>query len=382
MPFDNHSRASTSGMGKDINAAQAATGIAQTRYWPLSEGGRGYWIYQLSGWGTLTVLSILSSAGGSWQSTLSFAYAKSFCMVIAFGISHLWRNHLKRRGWLHRNNAFSFMPILAGLLLISAIQTAILFLADLAFRNGSLFEVPDEVPIMVGGIFLLWFAVFAFWTLWYAVVLSRRRAVSFELEKLQLELSMKDAELRALQAQVNPHFFFNSLNSIRALIYQDADAAAKAVGQLAGMMRHSLHAGQADTVPLRDELAAVSAYLAMEQLRFDERMKLSIDIEPGLDEVPLPPMMLQTLVENAVKHGVENSIGQCRVRVAASRHVGKVMITVGNEGNLASASSSTRLGLANTSKRLALLFGPDATCNLAEENGWVVATVLLPAVAA
>lgn len=362
-------------MGKDI-------GAAQVRHNPISGEGRDYWIYQLSGWGSLTVLSILTSAGGSWEAAISFAYAKTFCMVIAFGISHLWRNHLKRRGWLHRNEPFPFAPILAGLALISTIQTAILFFADFAFRNSSLIEVKEEVPLMIGGIFLLWFGIFSFWTLWYAVVLSRRRAVGFELEKLQLELSMKDAELRALQAQVNPHFFFNSLNSIRALIYQDADASAKAVGQLAGMMRHSLHAGQSDTVPLREELAAVSAYLSMEKLRFDERMQLSIDIEAGLDEVPLPPMMLQTLVENAVKHGVENSIGPCRVRVAACRHEGKIMITVGNEGKLASASSSTRLGLANTSKRLALLFGPGATCTLAEENGWVVATIVLPAEAA
>jgi signal transduction histidine kinase len=348
----------------------------------FSVEGRDYWIYQFSGWGTLTVVSILTSAGGSWQSAVSFAYAKSLCMLAAFGMSHLWRGYLKRHGWLHRNEAFPFRFILAGVALISVVQTGVLFATDYIFRNSSLLEVPEEVPLMIGGIFLLWFAVFSFWTLWYAMVLSRRRAVAFELEKLELELSMKDAELRALQAQVNPHFFFNSLNSIRALIYQDADGAAQAVGQLAGMMRHSLHACQADTVSLHEELAAVSAYLAMEKLRFDERLQLSMDIESGLDAVRLPPMMLQTLVENAIKHGVEHSVGPCQVRIEGRRHKGRVEIRVRNQGKLTSNSSSTRLGLANVGKRLALLFGPWASCTLAEENGWVVATVQLPGVLA
>jgi LytS/YehU family sensor histidine kinase len=214
------------------------------------------------------------------------------------------------------------------------------------------------------------------------MVLSRRRALRFEMEKLELEVSVKDAELRALQAQINPHFFFNSLNSIRALIYQDADAAARAVGQLAGMMRHTLQAGQANTVRLADELAAVDAYLGMEKLRFEERLQLTLDIAPGLDEVAMPPMILQTLVENAVKHGLERSMGPCRISIGARRTASAVLISVSNDGELAEASASTRLGLANASKRLALLFGPAATCTLSAQNGAVVATIALPQVPA
>ena len=184
--------------------------------------------------------------------------------------------------------------------------------------------------------------------------------------------------MRALQAQINPHFFFNSLNSIRALIYQDADAAARAVGQLSGMMRHTLQAGQADTVRLADELAAVDAYLGMEKLRFDERLQLSVEIEAGLDNVAMPPMILQTLVENAVKHGVERSMGTCQITIAARRAGRQVLLSVANQGALADASASTRLGLANTSKRLALLFGPESTCSLVQHDGWVVASIVLP----
>jgi hypothetical protein len=340
---------------------------------------RAYWLCQLGGWGSLTVINVLSSTAGNWESVLRFAAAKTFCMLCGFALSHRWRGHLRARGWLHDSGPFPIHRVIAWLLAMSLVQTVVLVLSDQVFRDGRLLtDEPNDVPSLVVGVFFLWFGVFMIWTLCYAVALSRRRAHRFELEKLELEVSVKDAELRALQAQVNPHFFFNSLNSIRALIYQDADAAARAVGQLAGMMRHSLHAGQSATVRLADEMAAVDAYLGMEKLRFDERLQLTIDVAPEFSEVAMPPMALQTLVENAIKHGVEHSMGVCEVRIVARRLVDMIEISVANQGALADASASTRLGFANTSKRLELLFGPRASCTLAAADGWVTARITLP----
>jgi hypothetical protein len=340
---------------------------------------REYWLCQLGGWGSLTVINVLSSASGSWDYVLRFAAAKTVCMICGFALSHRWRAHLRARGWLHGGGAFPIKRFLAWLIAMSIVQTVALIVSDQVFRGGRfLTDEPEDVPTLIVAVAFLWFGVFMVWSLCYAVALSRRRAVRFELEKLELEVSVKDAELRALQAQVNPHFFFNSLNSIRALIYQDADAAARAVSQLAGMMRHSLHAGQSATVRLADEMAAVDAYLGMEKLRFEERMKLTIDIPPELGNVALPPMALQTLVENAIKHGVEQSMGVCEVRISARRVDGMTEISVANQGTLADASASTRLGFVNTSKRLALLFGPRASCTLAAADGWVTACITLP----
>jgi two-component sensor histidine kinase len=348
----------------------------------LGTARRDYWLCQLAGWGSFAVVAVLSSSQGSTESVLRFTLAKIACMITGLGLSHLWHQFLRSRGWLDRNRAFPFLSILAGISLLAVLQLGCLLLADLVFRHGALFDERDALPIVFMMLFFIWFATFLVWTLCYAMVLSRRRALRFELEKLELEVSVKDAELRALQAQINPHFFFNSLNSIRALIYQDADSAARAVSQLAGMMRHTLQAGQASTVRLADELAAVDAYLGMEKLRFDERLQLSLAIEPGLDDVAMPPMILQTLVENAVKHGVERSMDACRITIGARREGGKVLISVANQGTLAEASASTRLGLANASKRLALLFGPASTCTLTQQDGAVVATIVLPQVPA
>lgn len=305
---------------------------------------------------------------------MNYGLIKAWGLLTGLALSHGWRHFVRRRGWLDRNRVFPFVGIFFGLVLLSVAQTAAGLLAYATFRSASLAKDSANLPVIV----LSWFFIFLIWTLVYAVVLSRRRAVQFELEKLQLEVSVKDAELRTLQAQVNPHFFFNSLNSIRALIYQDVDAAAQAVGKLAGMMRYSLQAGQSDTVRLADEIEAVQAYLTMEKIRFEERLQVTLAIDAGLEETAIPPMALQTLVENAVKHGVELSMGACAIRISA-QHTGDVVtLRVANQGVLGPASNSTQMGLSNTARRLGLLFGALASCDLVERDGWVIASLILP----
>ena len=351
---------------------------------PVSAAGAGrrdYWLAQCAGWGTLAALGVYSSWGNGFSAhVLWFSVAKIFCALTGLALSHGWRAWLRRHGWLARQGSVPLARIAAGLALLGVVQTGAVVLAEVLFRHGAILKDNDDLAATLVILAVLWFAVFSLWTLLYTLALSRRRATQLEIEKLQLEIHVKDAELRALQAQLNPHFFFNSMNSIRALMFQDVPAAARAMSQLSGMMRHNLQAGLADTVRLDEELAALQAYLGMEKLRFEDRLQLVQDIAPGMDGVMLPPMLLQTLVENAVKHGVERSVAPCQLRIEASRDAatGAVLLRVANQGRLAADSSSTRLGLANAAKRLELLFGPGASCRLAEEDGWVVATVKLP----
>ena len=341
---------------------------------------RDYWLAQSAGWGGLGLIWAFSSGVEVTESFVRFALAKVFCITTGFCLSHLWRGFLKRRAWLEIGGVFPFKNIFLGLLLLSLIQCCFLLLSDVIFRNAALFEDGKKVLGFVLFLTFLWFAVFLIWTLLYAMAQAQRRAVRFGNEKLQLQVNVKDAELRALQAQINPHFFFNSLNTIRALVYQDPDAAANAIGKLAGMMRHSLQAGQSETVRLADEMRAVEAYLSMEKLRFEDRMQVDIECEAGIEDTALPPMMLQTLVENAVKHGVERSQVLCQIKISANTSPSgdSTVLRVANQGQLGLASNSTHIGLANTSKRLALLYGEKASCTMIEENGWVVARIVLP----
>ena len=338
---------------------------------------RDYWLCQLGGWGLLAVYAVASTPLRLDSVALRFIVVKLLCVVTAFSLSTLWRRYLCSKRWLHRNQALPFGRIVIGLLLLAIGQTALLLMFDTWLRFGTLLH-DAEVKFLLGALAALWFALFSVWTLCYAAILSRRRAGLLELQTLELEVSAKDTELRALQAQINPHFFFNSLNSISALIFQDPAGASRAIGQLAGMMRYSLESGQLETVSLAQEMHATEAYLGVEKIRFEERLALSIDIAPGLASIRLPPMALQTLVENAIKYGVERSLGPCRVSIEARRTGALVTLQVTNQGELAEASASTRIGLANTRKRLALIFGPRATCTLEQRDGCVIARMQLP----
>lgn len=343
-----------------------------------SPAPRDYWLCQVAGWGALTLALVLSTSSGPADFVLRFAATKIACGLSGLALSHGWYKILSRAGWLNRKDKIPFAPIARWLAGLATVQTALLALFDWLFRQGALLNDAADTPVILLLLYFLWYVVFAVWTLCYTAALSRRRALRAEFEKLALEVSMKETELRAMQAQVNPHFFFNSLNAIRALVHQDQAAASRAVDQLSAMMRYSLNAGRARTVPLSEEIAAIEAYLAIERLRFEDRLQVSLDIAPELRALPVPPMALQTLIENAVKYGVERSVGPCPVTIAAERREHSLRLSVTNRGILSDDAESTRIGLNNTHARLQLLFGTEARCDLRQEGEQVVAEIILP----
>ncbi|MGK5006355.1 Sensor histidine kinase YehU [compost metagenome] len=341
---------------------------------PLLARINWYWTFQLAGWGALALFN--SVYGGSSQLRIVVAIA---CWGSLGGLllSHLWHGVLQRRGWAA--NGLRWTRIVPSLIVLAAIQTASVTAAFHVMYPPDVLRGLAWLP----GALLFWFGVFLTWTVFYFTALSLRRAAHLEAETLRLQLHGREAELRALQAQVNPHFFFNSLNSVRALIFEDRDAAAHMIDQLAGLMRHALQSGQHATVPLAAELDAVRAYLAIEQIRFEERLRVSFAIEisaPALEHVRVPPMAVQTLVENAVKYGVEASADGGDIRIAAQRGAGVDMlqIEVANTGELRGASGSTGIGLRNARQRLQLACGERASLALRQQAGWVYATIDLP----
>jgi LytS/YehU family sensor histidine kinase len=194
--------------------------------------------------------------------------------------------------------------------------------------------------------------------------------------------SIKESELRALKSQVNPHFIFNSLNSLRALIDEDPARARKAVTQLANLLRYSLQSGQMETVPFEDELDIVNDYLALEQVRHEERLRLRLDIAPEALHLRIPPMLLQTLVENAVKYGISPRHEGGEIAIIARNSGGSLRIQVSNPGEVArdAQATSTGVGLHNAAERLRLIFGDGATLRLRSEHkpDQVVAEAVIP----
>src|SRR5260221_3291114 len=205
-------------------------------------------------------------------------------------------------------------------------------------------------------------------------------AVSRDAERRGLELQVlaREAELRALRAQIDPHFLFNSLQSISALTTVDPQAARRMCLLLADFLRDTLALGARERIPLASELAMVRRFLAVEQVRFSER--LQVDIAGGDGETgEVPPPLLQPLVENAVTHGVAHLVEGGTLRIRAERRVASLVITVDNPCDAGRpAGRGTGLGLRNVRARLESAYGHDAFLQVEETGGRFLVRLEMP----
>jgi LytS/YehU family sensor histidine kinase len=199
-----------------------------------------------------------------------------------------------------------------------------------------------------------------------------------EIDNWKLEARAEAARLKALKLQLNPHFFFNSLNSVRALIAKNPDRAQRMVTRLARLLRTTLQVDDVKTVPLAEELSTVRTYLELEKVRFEERLQYEIDATDAARDRPVPFLLVQTLVENAIKHGIAERQGGGTVGIRAKEEDGTLCLRVTNPGVLEDESGGT--GLSNARERLALLFGDEAALEVQNSGpDTVAATARLPA---
>jgi two-component system, LytTR family, sensor kinase len=217
------------------------------------------------------------------------------------------------------------------------------------------------------------------WSAVYFGYQYQKQLKAVQLESLRLDAAVKEAELKALRSQVNPHFLFNSLNTIRALIDESPPKAREGVTRLAELFRGALRMSELNTIPLRVELQTVDAYLALEQLRFEDKLRVQMDIDQTTLAFPVPPFLVQSLIENAFKHGVytlqRGGEISCVIR---SQSVG-LSISIINPGRLAPQEARKESGLANARARLELIYGSSASLKLYQDAAdRIITEVFLP----
>jgi len=183
-----------------------------------------------------------------------------------------------------------------------------------------------------------------------------------------------------LRSQLNPHFLFNCLNSLRELIDEDRNRAKQVIDLLSALLRYTLRADRVETVSLKEELGAVEDYLALEKVRFEERLQTRFAIDPRSLGAKLPPMLLQTLVENGVKHGIARLPAGGELVVVAEVVDGNLRVEVTNTGRLSDATEgSSAIGLGNARERLRLMYGDSAALTLgAVDESKVRAEFVIP----
>ncbi len=294
--------------------------------------------------------------------------------MISIAWTHAYRFEIHRRGWTDSNPARLLPQIGLGSLVTAA------GIAASCIPLSFLYRSTNPAPLRV---WLPWaFASSAFsvllWSMVYFGVHYFWRWRQAERDKLALATSAAETKLDLLRSQLNPHFLFNCLNSVRALIIEDPAKAHAAVTALSTLLRYSLQASHVATVPLDDELDIVRTYLVLEAIRFEDRLRCEIDVGADTGRVPIPPMLVQSLVENGVKHGIERLPAGGVISVASWLERDALHVRVTNTGQIIASEGSTLIGLANSRERLRLLYGPRASLAMREDGRQVTAEISVP----
>jgi signal transduction histidine kinase len=222
----------------------------------------------------------------------------------------------------------------------------------------------------------------------YAMTLTGWSALYFGIKNWQRWQAERDntleavalanqAQLEMLRYQLNPHFLFNALNSIRASVDEDSTRAKQMITQLSEFLRYSLLHESAKKIPLRDEIEAVKNYLAIEKIRFEDKLTVEFEVESAAEDFKVPCFLLNPLVENAVKHGLQTSPKPLKIKISARLDANKLLLEVSNTGNLQNGSSAngSGIGLKNVRERLNKLFAENGKFELNQENGFVKARI-------
>ncbi len=273
----------------------------------------------------------------------------------------------------------------------ATVATGLGFLAGIP-QLASFATLADRYARSVPIVFLLGTLLYILVVALHYVLISFETARLHERRESDLAALAREAELRALKEQLNPHFLFNSLNSISALTTANPARAREMCLLLADFFRKTLGLSDRASIPLGEEIALAQSYLAVEKVRFGERLRIEEDVDPRALDCEVPPLLLQPLVENAVKHGVSGSLDGGTVRILAVRSGGRIRIAIENIANEGSASAPPEtvgrtagkpqgmgLGLSNVKRRLGARYGSDGEFHEHRREGFFSIEILLPA---
>lgn len=302
-------------------------------------------------------------------------------LFIYISITHLFRSFSLKYEW---------QKLSAGKLLIRLLP-AILFLG-LSFMlltigknyftrawfnlyNPETFKITfnnQAIPSFITGIRLM-----SIWVLAYYGYHFAQREIKAVRENARLSIIAKDAEFNNLSAQLNPHFFFNSLNSIKGLVLEDPTKARRAIDLLSDLMRTSLYGRGANLISVKDEMELIKDYLELEKMRFEKRLQTKIEIDDNILSKLILPFSIQVLVENAIKHGIAERKEGGEICIKIKENNGFLQATIRNPGKL-TTSPIKGLGLKNLRERLHLQFSEKASFDIIQQQDTVLATLIVP----
>tara|TARA_R110002073_G_scaffold128999_3_gene275098 strand:- start:55066 stop:56154 length:1089 start_codon:yes stop_codon:yes gene_type:complete len=339
-----------------------------------------YWKCQIIGWGI---------AATYWAYTVYtrdnygvFYTFLNYVLDIFIGVSltHMYRSYALKKKLSSLPikklifRVIPIVPLLAVFYVLICNHKWYLFYINIVDETTEFYEVYTFWdPIFITGLRLM-----SLWIVAYHLYHYYQKEVLTAKENAQLSLIAKQAQLDNLSAQLNPHFLFNSLNSIKSLVIENPNIARRAIDLLSDLLRSSLYEKDKDLIPIKNELSLVYDYIELEKMRFEERLLLKTNIDEALLNYKIPNLSIQLLIENAIKHGVDLKVGGGVVFLKINKKDGDIYITVENPGVI-NQHKSVGLGLKNLKKRLEIQYKGKASFSLtAEENDCVVAEIIIP----
>ncbi len=346
-----------------------------------------YWQFQLVGWG---LFCLLNQVWGYFLFEGVFSYfLLDFLLswtssVIASHVTFVWAD---QKGWLAMSPGRLWARVLGGCLMMGHLC----IMPNILFYQSTVMPIPDEIQqvlgllnyqdlpltflIVSGGVTagikqVLWFLI-----VW--VIYQQKQGVKLMGRQRVLELELQNAQMDQLRQQLNPHFLFNCLNSIRAMIHIDKDESSRMVDELTRILRYTLQKSD-ERVTLSEEMKVVDSYLSLEQARLGDRLRVERNIRPEALDFELPPFLIQTLVENAIKHGISQRIAGGCVELDASVDANGLKLVVRNDGELNNEAAGLGIGLSNSRERLRLLYGRDDLLSIEHDGHCVISRLRIP----
>jgi two-component system LytT family sensor kinase len=332
-----------------------------------------YWYCQIFGWSFFVIINSIF-LGLSYQTTLKDYFFYFLTMPIGIGISHVYRL------LIIRYNILTFkIPIQLFLIIFFSIIKAIVFFFMTVGLSRMFGLVKTDLSyVYISSSVINFTVVFCLWNVIYFGFQYFQNYKRTEINSLRYLAASKESELNNLKAQLNPHFMFNSMNSIRALIDEDPAKAKIAITQLSNILRTTLLMDKGKEIVLKDEINLVKDYLNLEHIRYEERLSYEFKIADDVQNCMIPPFMIQTQVENAIKHGISKLPGNGNIIIEAFKLLDVLKIKISNTGKLNTDKPLTGIGFKNSIQRLELLYGNHGKIFINEVNNLVVVEINIP----
>lgn len=338
-----------------------------------------YWVAQFAGWGLFALINVFFALlFNSYEPKILQRIL--FFMEVGIIFSHFMREVIHRSSVLLKDLRQQILTFVLLTIAFSFFITCIVSPFEQLFqlRTNAEGQPVSYLSLFITNLIsfipllLIWNAIYF---MYHFIIKTRKQ----EMDTIKLEALVRQLELNTIKAHVNPHFIFNALNGIRALIDENPARARTAITELSNILRSSLSAEKAETVSLGQELKIVKDYLALESMRFEDRLRVEFLVDEKTLNNPVPPMMLQTLVENAIKHGISKQMKGGVIKIISDIRQNQHELLVQNTGHLNGYSKNTGFGIASTKDRLNLLYGEKASFEIKQlDPALVEAKVVMP----